>query len=187
MKQPFLSLFIHHALVLTIIFGTIYAIVQQNYRMSANDPQIQIAEDAVNDIIKQGISFRTLVGTTTKDIGETIAPFMVIYDDEERALAWSGTIDGKPPVLPDGVLDYTREYGENRITWQPYSKVYGDIRIAAIIEHYEKGNEEGFVLVGRSLREIEEREYQLMLFVSAGWILSLSIDVFSIWIRRKTM
>lgn len=186
MKQPFLTLFIHHALVLTIIFGTIYTIVQQNYRMSANDPQIQIAEDTVNDIIR-GVSSESLVGTITKEIPETIAPFMVVYDGNEKAISWSGTIDGKPPILPVGVLDYAREFGENRVTWQPRSAVYGDVRIAAIIEYYKKGNDEGFVLVGRSLREVEKREYQLMLLVSVGWLLSVAVDVFAIWVRRKTM
>ena len=29
--------------IITIIFGVIYALVQQNYRTGANDPQIQIA------------------------------------------------------------------------------------------------------------------------------------------------
>jgi hypothetical protein len=149
MKQPFLSLFIHHALVLTIIFGTIYTIVQQNYRMSANDPQIQMAEDAANDL-SNGVSPQT--------------------------------ISGKPPVLPDGVLDFTRANGEDRVTWQPRN----DVRIAAILKHYS-GSKPGFVLVGRSLREVEEREYSLMMLVGTGWILSLVTDVFCVWVRRRTM
>jgi hypothetical protein len=181
MKQPFLSLFIHHALVLTIIFGTIYTIVQQNYRMSANDPQIQMAEDAANDL-SNGVSPQTLTASTTRDIAQTISPFVVIYDDTEKAVAWSGTISGKPPVLPDGVLDFTRANGEDRVTWQPRN----DVRIAAILKHYS-GSKPGFVLVGRSLREVEEREYSLMMLVGTGWILSLVTDVFCVWVRRRTM
>ena len=32
----------------TVAFGTLYAAVQQDYRQSANDPQIAMAEDAAN-------------------------------------------------------------------------------------------------------------------------------------------
>ncbi len=182
MKQPYLSLFIHHALVLTIIFGTIYTIVQQNYRTSANDPQIQMAEDAARDL-NRGVSLQSFgpIGPT-RDIAESIAPFTVIYDTAETAIIWTGTLDGKPPVLPDGVLEYAQTNGENHVTWQPEK----DIRIAAVIKPFT-GQGSGYVLVGRSLREVEEREYQLMLFVGVGWVLSLAVDVFCVWVRRRTM
>lgn len=179
MKQPFLSLFIHHALVLTVIFGTIYTIVQQNYRTSANDPQIQMAEDAARDL-NRGVSLQSFQAPS-RNIEETIAPFTVIYDTAENAIVWTGTLDGKPPVLPDGVLEYAQENGENHVTWQPRK----DIRIAAIIKPFT-GQGSGYVLVGRSLREVEEREYHLMMFVGVGWILSLGIDVFCVWVRRRT-
>lgn len=183
MKQPFLSLFIHHALVLTIIFGTIYVIVQQNYRKSADDPQIQMAEDAARDL-NRGVSMQSFIPAfgVTRDIAETIAPFMVIYDTAETAIIWTGTLDGKPPIPPDGVLQYADTNGENHVTWQPRK----DIRIAAVIKPFT-GQGSGYVLVGRSLREVEEREYQLMVFVGIGWILSLAVDVFCVWVRRRTM
>lgn len=186
MKQPFLSLFIHHALVLTLIFGTIYAIVQQNYRMSANDPQIQIAEDASSDLSNGILPARLTATTTIRDIAVSISPFLVVYDDSEKAVAWSGTLDGKPPELPAGVLDYVRANGEDRVTWQPYSASHPDVRIAAVVERFS-GNKPGFVLVGRSLREVEIRESQLMIFAASGWILALAIDLFCVWVRRRVM
>ena len=38
------------AIIIVIFSGLVYAIVQQNYRQSANDPQIQIAEDLATAI-----------------------------------------------------------------------------------------------------------------------------------------
>jgi hypothetical protein len=78
--------------------GLVYLTVQQALRMDANDPQIQMAEDAVS-------------------------------------------------ALNGGVLDYMRQHGEERVTWQPEKGV----RMATVVVRYDKG----FVLAGRSLREME--------------------------------
>ena len=71
----------------------------------------------------------------------------------------------KTPSLPDGVLQMTKALGENRLTWQPQVGV----RIAAVIVASDKG----FVLAGRSLREVEIRESSAELFAIAGWIASI--------------
>lgn len=78
----------------------VYLTVQQALRMDANDPQIQMAEDAVS-------------------------------------------------ALNGGVLDYMRQHGEERVTWQPEKGV----RMATVVVRYDKG----FVLAGRSMREVEIR------------------------------
>jgi hypothetical protein len=57
------------------------------------------------------------------------------------------------PTFPPGILDYTRQNGEDRVTLQPESGV----RIAAVVVRYNNG----FVLAGRSLREVEKRESQV--------------------------
>ena len=48
-----LILWLPLGLVTLILCGLVNLAVQQNYRMSANDPQIQIAED-VADAVSQG-------------------------------------------------------------------------------------------------------------------------------------
>jgi uncharacterized protein YacL len=55
--------------------------------------------------------------------------------------------------------------GENRITWQPREGV----RIAAVIVSYQNG----FVLAGRNLREVEIRETQVTQFAGLAWILAI--------------
>ena len=75
------------------------------------------------------------------------------------------TLDGQTPELPAGVLDSTKQAGENRVTWQPTANV----RIAAVIVPYK----DGFVLAGRNLREVEVREAQVSLYAGLTWVLAL--------------
>jgi len=57
------------------------------------------------------------------------------------------------PVYPTGVMDYVRKNGQDRVTWQPEV----GIRMATVVVPYNNG----FVLAGRSLTEIEKRASQV--------------------------
>ncbi|HLC44577.1 MAG: hypothetical protein A2722_00865 [Candidatus Doudnabacteria bacterium RIFCSPHIGHO2_01_FULL_50_11] len=108
---------------------------------------------------------------------------MTIYDDSGVPIASSGHLDGALPRLPQGVLDYARAHGENRVTWQPLTGV----RVAAVVTRYS-GQASGFVLAGRSLREVEAREGQLAMFSLAAWAGSLVLTLIFSWVLslRKT-
>jgi hypothetical protein len=95
----------------------------------------------------------------------SLAPFVIVYDDNGKLLSSSGFLNNEVPVLPHGVLDYARANADDRITWQPASTT----RIAAIIKHFG-GKTPGFIVAGRSMREIENRESQLLLMVAAAWV-----------------
>jgi hypothetical protein len=182
MKSPFLAVLIEHLLMLTIVFGTIYVVAQQNYRMSANDPQVQMVEDTVG-LLQNGTPVRAVFASSTPvhDIASTLTPFVVIYDQNGKPLTWTGTLDGTAPSIPEGVLNFAKGNGENRLTWQPRP----DVRIAAVVEPFS-GPTPGFVLAGRSLKEVEKRENQLLLFIAFGWIASLLVDATCIWVRRRS-
>ena len=45
---PILKNWFGYLAVITLLCGIIYIVAQQNFRMSANDPQYQMAEDAIN-------------------------------------------------------------------------------------------------------------------------------------------
>ncbi len=64
---------------ITGVCATIYWAVQQNYRQTANDPQIQMAEDASNSLSSSGKvgDFNTEIKI---DISKSLAPFVIIYD-----------------------------------------------------------------------------------------------------------
>lgn len=142
----------------------VYAAVQQSYRQNADDPQIQMANDAVA-ALSSGHSADMLVPATKVSISDSLAPFLIIYDSTGHEVASSALLDGQTPALPAGVLDSTKQLGENRISWQPREGV----RIATVIVSYPNG----FVLAGRNMREVEQREAQVSTFAGITWVLAM--------------
>ncbi|MBI3740081.1 MAG: hypothetical protein HY258_13620 [Chloroflexi bacterium] len=159
-----LRVWLPFAVVTTAFCALVYLTVQQALRNGANDPQIQMAED-VADALNSGSSIESVVSAQKVYFDKSLAPFLVIYDSSGQPVAGSGVLDGRLPVLPNGVLDYAKQNGENRLTWQPNSSV----RVAAVIVPFK----DGYVLAGRNLREAEKRELQTETFAGVIWALAL--------------
>lgn len=155
------------ALTITLLCGLIYGVGQQIYRTSVNDPQIQLSEEIAKGL-SNGQDAQQLKSTPI-DIAQSLTPFIIVYDQTAKPLIATGQLDGRIPSIPPGVLEYARIHGQNRITWQPKEGV----RTAIIVTSYHGVKNAGFVLVGRSLRETEKREAQLMHLVLLGWIFTL--------------
>ena len=168
--KPVLKSWIPLAALVTLLCGVMYTLVQQTYRSNANDPQIQMAEDAAFDL-NRGADPKTLVSNFPVEISRSLKPFTIIYDDRGNGVAADGLLDQKIPILPKGVLEYTRDNMQNTITWQPRSGV----RSALVINYVSKGPFQGFVVAGRSLRAVEERESMLVKQIAFGWIVSLGL------------
>jgi hypothetical protein len=173
------------AVVIAMANGLIYATAQQVLRQGANDPQIQLAEDGAS-ALAQGAPTDSILPSGMVDLATSLAPFVMVWDDSGKLLAASGQLHGSAPEIPSGILDYARIHGEDRITWQPKTGV----RIAAIFVHAQGGSG-GFVMAGRSLREVEKREDQAKLFALLGmltmWMVSLGIvAVTELWLSGKT-
>jgi hypothetical protein len=149
--------------VVTIAFGTVYLVAQQILRSSANDPQIQMAEDIA---VQLNAGVNTAVYSAVKvDIAASLSPFIMIYDSNGQLVTSGAQLYGQNPVLPPGVLTNTKPGQQNRLTWQPAPGV----RIATIVTSYNKG----YVLAGRSLREVEKRETITLYQVLAGWLIAM--------------
>ncbi len=164
MKKLFIVNFLSAMLVVTCIIALVYAAVQQSYRSSANDPQLQIARDLSanignKDFVKNYIS-------NSVDLNRSLAVFTCIYDAYGKPLCSSGLLNGQLPHLPSGVFDHAKSDGENSITWQPIPSV----RIAAVVEHTSSPSF-AYVLVGRSLKEVEAREYNLRMMAFVCWMI----------------
>src|SRR5262249_6013975 len=110
MKKWFLLLFIS----IFLISGLIYIALQQDIRQSANDPQIQMAEDAAR-LLSKGQQIK--LSDTKIDISESLAPFRMIFDANGKVVSSEAILDGRNPNLPSGVFDLVRQKGENRLTW----------------------------------------------------------------------
>jgi hypothetical protein len=142
----------------------VYVAVQQTYRSSANDPQIQMAQDASAALIA-GASPQSLVAANKVDLAHSLAPFLIIYDANGQVVATSATLDNQTPQLPSGVFTTARHQSPDLITWQPALGVRSAIAVVAYPN--------GYVLAGRSLLVIEQREDALgqWIFAACGLIL----------------
>ncbi len=164
--------FIPLALASTVLSGLVYAAVQQNYRMTANDPQIQVAED-IAEVVSQGAPAAQVVpNSLDTNLAKSLSVFVMIFDDSGKLTASTGQLNGKAPVPPNGVFDVTKRKGQDRFTWQPQKGV----RIAAVTTRFT-GKESGYILAGRNISEVEKREQQLTFMVLAGWLASLLLPL----------
>ena len=152
------------AVVVTALVGVSYIIAQQMLRLGGNEPQIQLAQDSATRLAA-GEKPAVVAPAGTLDVGASLAPFTIVYDDQGNILAATGQLHGQPPSLPGGVLDYVRQNGEDRISWQPEPGT----RYAAVVERVS-GARPGFVLVARSLRETEKRIDVIGQLALAGWV-----------------
>ena len=159
-----LAFFLPVAVLATLCCGLVYTAVQQDLRMGANDPQLQLAEDAAR-ALDGGAQPSTLVGSTKVDVATSLAPFVVIFDASGNVLATDGQLDGHDPVPPPGVLDAARQNPPNKVTWEPRAGV----RIASVTVPWHGGT----VLAGRSLREVERQEDNILLVAAAAWLVML--------------
>ena len=156
------------AAVATIMSAIVFGAVQQDLRLSANDPQIQMAEDAA-DAISGGQQIPPPPASASIDIAKNLSPFLAIYDDQGKVLATNAKLGANGfPTLPAGVFAYVRAHNEDRITWQPQPGV----RIATVIHRFQ-GKTPGFILAGRSLREVEMRIAKIEMLVGLGWLVAL--------------
>jgi hypothetical protein len=170
-----LLLWVPCALVITLLCFLVAGAVQHDIRIGANDPQIQLAEDAAA-ALSSGAAPQTVLPSQSVDISRSLAPYLIVFDAQGQIVASSATLHGTPPVLPSGVFPDVLRQGELRFTWQPEPGV----RQAVVITR-ATGTPAGFVLAGRSLREIEQRESDLNVEVVAAWGVSLVSTVLALW------
>ncbi len=164
------------AVVTVVLTVTIYAAVQQVERSSANDPQIQMATDAAN-ALSAGATPQSLVSVPPQiDIARSYAPYVVIFDSNKQILAASATVNGNALVPPSGVFDVARRTGMDLITWTPAPGA----RSAIAVVPYASG----YVVAGRSLKLIEDRETSLEYLVGAGGAAALLCSLVAVIIVR---
>jgi hypothetical protein len=151
-----------------VVFGVCfftYIGSQQNYRMSANDPQIEMAQNAAVDLAN-GAAPESVIPARHVELSSDLTPFVIVFDQTGKILDSSVMLDGQTPTLPNGILAASDATGENRVTWQPRPGV----RMATVIKPYRSASSSGYVLVGRSLHEVEARIDNLttMFFLTLG-------------------
>jgi hypothetical protein len=99
------------------------------------------------------------------------APFVMVFDLRHHALASSGRLNGRTPVLPGGVLAWAAHHGQDHITWEPQPS----LREAAVIEPYGQPRL-GFVLAAQSLQTISARQRTLTWSIACCWLAALTVS-----------
>jgi len=175
-----------------------YAGIQQNYRQSLNDPQIQMAEDAAFEL-SAGVPATTIVPIPQLDVSNTtgrltplldksLVPWIAIYDEAGKPITTSAILDDAMPQPPLGVFQDTKNGlplivghhlttgyppNENRVTWQPEPGVRQALIVVWIPETKQ------FVVAGRNMREVEERIGKLGEMFFLGWLVLMAATLFA--------
>ncbi len=150
--------------VVTIVFGTIYAVMQQQNRQQANDMPTMIATEAATQL-SNGLSLTGLaVGKV--DVRTSLMPFLTVYDKQGKVVAGSGWLSGKVAQLPAGVVQHATLGKNHYVTWSPAA----GLRFATATVATEKY----YVVGAQSLRSTEHRIDQLGWLVLYGYIIALA-------------
>ena len=155
------------AVVLTLAVAAAYGVGQQVLRQSANDPQIQMAEDWA-DHVESGTAVTKLSLGAAIDPATSLAPFGIVYN-QDGSVANSSVTAPSAMVQPTGVFSTvdSAPHHQARFTWRPSDD--GN-RYAAVIQRAVINNSTYYVLAGRNLREVESRTDKLLFLVIVGWV-----------------
>jgi hypothetical protein len=168
MFKSILKVWLPLVALLILVCFIIYGTVQQTYRTGADDPQIQMAEEAVN-ALENGANPKSLLKANSIEISKGLLPYTIIYNENEDVMASDALLNGMEPVLPKGVLTFAKTNANHTdvLTWQPQVGIR-----SAIVVKYVSGSFNGFVITGRSLRLTEERESNLIRQILFGLVSS---------------
>jgi len=173
--------FIPLAVAITGLSGLIYWAVQQDIRIGSYEPQIQLSEDTATSI-NAGTDPAKVVLSGNVEISKSVAPYLMVFDDNGKLLAGNAKLFGQNPTIPQGVLDFAKANGQDRVSWQPASGV----RSAIIITHFSNSKISGSVVAGRSLREPEKRVDMLGAQVGLAYIVTMVATFFATLVFAET-
>ena len=85
------------AVGIVAICGLVYLTVQQVLRQGANDPQIQLSEDFAASLSASKASSNEFPAQQV-EISTSLAPFVMIFDDNGKVLISNALLDDKTPL-----------------------------------------------------------------------------------------
>jgi hypothetical protein len=110
------AFFLPLAVLATATCGLAYAETQQALRSGANDPQLQLAEDAGARLDAGATPSSVVDPSPPVDLARSLAPFVIVFDAQGQILASNASLDGGQPAPPSGVLDAARPGTPNAVT-----------------------------------------------------------------------
>src|ERR1041385_5293285 len=102
------------AVALTGLSLAVFVAVQQDLRQNANDPQIQMAEDAAT-ALNGGVPPNAVVPDRSVELSSSLGTFVMVFDKADALVASSANLHGQAPPFPTSVLDNVHGQGQDRI------------------------------------------------------------------------
>jgi hypothetical protein len=162
----------------TLAAGAIVLVQHQVLRQQADEPQVQMAEDAARRLGKGVDALNVLPVGESVPIEASRSPWLAVYDKYGAPLSSSGRFRGSAPRLPRGVFKFAQEYRGHRLSWEPSPGVRQALVIVVLPDA-------AFVVCGRSLQETELRKRQVLKLMLAVWSAGLAgLLLPSLWLAR---
>jgi hypothetical protein len=152
----------------TLVLGAAYSMVQQDARLAANDTPVAITESAKH-MLEAGSDPTDVVAKQKTDLRRDSWVFTIVTDSSRHVMASSADLDGKTPLPPQGVFDYTAKNGTDKITWQPA----GGVRLATYTTTYKSDSGSGYIISGQSLKLTEDRIGKITLIAFTAWVITV--------------
>jgi len=149
------------ALIVTIVFGSVYLTLQHIGRQEVNDAPAAAAAAQVQNIGSEPVTGPRLEPTPGRGI------FVIVYGEDNKPVSTTVTLHGDVPDLPAGVLDTTRTAGADAVTWQPEP----GLRMA-VVTRQVSGK---VVVAGQSLTPFENMDRWTQFVLTAGWLGSMLV------------
>lgn len=178
LPRPFL-VFLAAAAIVSGLVLLVCVAVQQDLRLGADEPQLWLAEDGAAAIAGGARPTDVVPTGRPVDLATSLAPFVAVYGADGKPLAADATLDGALPAPPVGVFAFAAAHGEHRVSWQPRPT----LRFATVIVPIPGGG--GFVLAGRSLREVEKRENLIYAQCLAAWLAAVFLAATGSWLVSR--
>jgi len=151
----------------TLVFGTMYGLVQQQNRQQANDMSAIVANETAAHV--EANPKLTGIDLNPINLRTSRAPFIDVYNKKGELVAGSGLLDGKIARLPVGVVEHAQSGKPHTVTWAPDK----DVRIATVIV----ATNNYYVVGGQSLKSAESRMDSLTLLWAIGYGIAVVLAV----------
>ena len=163
------------ALLVCIVFATVFVAITETIKFDANNPQIQLATEAADAL--NGGKEPTDVVSGRVNLGSSLAPFTIVYSKTGKAVAGNGYLDGQLPTVPENLLISSDLSGYHAGIWQPRD----GLRFATVVTT----SSQYYVLSGRSTLEVDQLISRISLILLTGALLGMIAVVTIILIVRK--
>lgn len=158
--------FLPFAVCITLLSGLIYFSSQQVIRLSANEmPSLSV--DTALARISIGQQLNTILPNVPIELSKPFGFFFSAYNEQKVLTIAQTTVHGASVTIPDGVFDYAKLHGKDRVTWQPET----GIRLATVVVYEPKTKT--YLVAGRDLTDYEHRIETLGIQILLGWALTM--------------